>query len=237
MNIFNNASFKVFNGSKTAIIGNNGAGKTTLLNLIFNRNKYIDIVPKGFLGYFYQNFENLDNNKTILENVMKDSIQNITTVRTILARLFFDNDNVFKKVGVLSGGEKIKVSFAKLFVSNANILMLDEPTNYLDVNAIKALENMLCEYEGTVLFVSHDKEFVNKVADKILIIEDRRIKEFVGNLKAYEESNKQKPDIEEIVLKMRLTEVIAKLSMPDCHKELLEEEYKGILKQLNKYRS
>jgi len=132
--IFEDASFKVYNGYKTAVWGENGAGKTTLLSLICKGlSDSIYIVPKAELGYFRQEFENLDNTKSILENVMSDSIQTLSTARTILARLFFTGDTVYKKVEVFSGGEKIKVSFAKLFVSDANILVLDEPTNYLDM--------------------------------------------------------------------------------------------------------
>ncbi len=100
-----------------------------------------------------------------------------TVVRTILGRLLISGDDVYKNVGVLSGGERIKVSFAKLFVSDANVLMLDEPTNYLDMMSIEALQDVLREYDGTVLFVSHDIGFVSAVADKLLVIENYEIKE------------------------------------------------------------
>lgn len=168
---------------------------------------------------------------------MRDCIQTETTARTILARLIISGDNVHKKVQVLSGGERIKVSFAKLFVSNANVLLLDEPTNYLDMQSIEALENTLCDYEGTVLFVSHDKAFVNVVADRLLIIQKQRIIEFDGNLQALEESrqaseNKDNIEMQKSVLQMRLTEIISKMSLPNCNKEVLEAEYQSILAQL-----
>ncbi len=235
--IFYNASISVNNGLKTAIIGDNGAGKTTLLNLIHSKDKQIHIVPKAVLGYFHQGFENLDYSKTVLENVMKDSIQTETSARIILARLIIFGDNVHKKVQVLSGGERIKVSLAKLLVSNANALLLDEPTNYLDMLSIEALENTLGDYEGTVLFVSHDRAFVNIVANRLLIIENQRIIEFEGNLQELEESrqfSKNNDDIEmqKSILKMRLTEIIAKISLPNCNKEVLEAEYQSILAQL-----
>lgn len=147
----------------------------------------ISIVPKARIAYFWQGFENLVPHETVLENVMRDSVQQEAVARTILARLLIQGDAVHKRVEVLSGGEKIKVAFAKLFVSNANVLLMDEPTNYLDMRSIEALGNVLKEYEGTVLFVSHDRSFVNSVADRLLVIRDRRIEAFDGGLKDYEE--------------------------------------------------
>ena len=178
--ILDKVRFKVYNGLKTAIRGNNGAGKTTLLNLIYRESGArnggnvrdvqdvwsgsIYIVPRARIGYFHQDFENLDYDKSVLENVTDGCVQSPSVVRTILARLLIAGDDVFKKVGVLSGGERIKVSFAKLFVSGANVLLLDEPTNYLDMASIEALQEVLTDYEGTVLFVSHDRAFTDAVA-------------------------------------------------------------------------
>ncbi len=238
--IFDHTGFKVYNGSKTALWGENGTGKTTLLNLISGRQcGDINIVPKARIGYFRQGFENLDYNRPVLENVMKDSVQSQTVARTILARLLISGDDVNKNVGVLSGGERIKVSFAKLFVSNANILLLDEPTNYLDMLSLEALENVLCEYEGTVLFVSHDRAFVNSVADRLLVCQNKTITGFEGTLREYElnREKKQMPvtdEMERIALQMKLTEVVAKLSKADKDRDILEEEYQRLLLQLKK---
>lgn len=186
--ILSNAGFKVYNGTKTVLWGENGAGKSTLLNLINGRETdEIRIVPRARLGYFYQGFENLDFDKTVLENVMAESVQSQTTVRTILARLLIARDDVYKKVGCLSGGERIKVAFAKLFVSAANILLLDEPTNYLDMLSIEALEKVIQSYEGTILFASHDSAFVEAVANRMLIVENQAVTEFDGGLKQYGE--------------------------------------------------
>ncbi|BAH07100.1 hypothetical protein CKR_2049 [Clostridium kluyveri NBRC 12016] len=235
--ILNNTDFKIYNGSKTALVGNNGSGKTTLLNLINNHFNPIYAVPKAVIGYFCQRFENLDYNKTLIENVMEDSIQSESSVRTILARLLFFGDDVYKKVCVLSGGERIKVSFAKLFVSKANVLLLDEPTNYLDMQSTEALENIIKTYEGTVLFVSHDNKFINSVADSLMLLKNGQITEFHGNLKEFEEkqelkNNSSNCNMEKSILQMRLTEIISKMSLPNCDKEMLEEEYKSILNQL-----
>lgn len=237
--IFRHACFKVYNGSKTALVGENGSGKTTLLNLINQRRKEIYLAPKANIGYFYQGFENLDYNRTILENVCEDSVQDETVVRTILARLLFFRDDVYKKVGVLSGGERIKVSFAKLIVSRANVLLLDEPTNYLDMTSLEALQNILGEYAGTVLFVSHDRAFVDAVANRLLILENKQITEYSGNWQAWEESRQKAAAAEEeagklneAVLRMRLSEIIVKMSLPGGEKELLEAEYERTLAQL-----
>lgn len=236
--IFDKASFMILNGTKTAVIGDNGTGKTTLFNLINGRDRRINIVPKAVIGYFYQGFENLDQNRTILENVMKDSVQCETVVRTILARLLINGEDVYKKIQVLSGGERIKVSFAKLFVSNANVLLLDEPTNYLDLPSIEALENIISDYEGTILFVSHDKAFIDKVANRLLMIESKKATEYPGTLYEYQEQQRtansiSHHDLEKEILKMKLTEIISKITLPHSDKEVLETEYMSILEKLN----
>lgn len=235
--IFKNASFEIKNSSKTAIYGENGSGKTTLLNLINEYNKNINIVPKSKLGYFYQGFENIELNKSVLENALEKSVQDKETVRLILARLLFRGDTVFKPASVLSGGERIKLSLAKLLVSDANILLLDEPTNYLDMPSTQVLQALINDYEGTVLFVSHDKDFVNNVADNLLIIQDKKIISFEGNLSTYENSQKEKDnkdnDIEKISLQMKITEIISKLSsVKDSEKAALESEYNDLIKKL-----
>lgn len=236
--IFDRVCFNIPNGSKTALWGENGTGKSTLLNLIYqNSSSSIRIVPKAKIGYFYQAFDNLEYDKTVLENVMRDSVQTQSVVRTILARLLFKTDDVFKKVECLSGGERIKVSFAKLFVSDANILLLDEPTNYLDIQSIEALENVLKDYEGTVLFVSHDSEFVNSVADRILIFENGIITAFEGKLEDYRQGRQKSKDssaweTEKIILEMKISEIVAKLSSPSADKEFLEAEYQRLISKL-----
>ncbi len=234
--IFNGASFDIHNGTKVALYGENGSGKTTLLNLIAEDNPKINVVPKAKIGYFYQGFENINFDKTVLENAMTDSIQTPAVTRTVLARLLIAGDNVHKPASVLSGGERIKLSFAKLLVSDANILLLDEPTNYLDMLSIETLQNLLCEYEGTAIFVSHDSEFVNALADKLIVFKNKKLISFDGNIKTYENSisnQKNSPSvIEKTILQMKLTEIISKLSNAGVDKEALEEEYASLLKKL-----
>ncbi len=235
--LFDKACFNIPNGTKTALWGENGTGKSTLLNLIYQNNDNIRIVPKAKIGYFHQGFENLDYSKTVLENVIRDSVQTQTVVRTILARLLIRTDDVYKEVQCLSGGERIKVSFAKLFVSDANVLLLDEPTNYLDMLSIEALESVLSDYEGTVLFVSHDSTFLNLVADRLLIFENQTITTFEGTLEAYKLSRqktqvKDRSETEQMVLKMKIAETVAKLSSPNADKEALEREYQRLVDEL-----
>lgn len=187
--LFKDASFQIANHSRVAIVGDNGAGKTTLLHLICaaaeeNREEAeitvlgagsVSVVPKARIGVFEQNLSTLDYNKTVLENVMEVSVQQEAVARTILSRLLFFENDMKKPAAVLSGGERIKLAFARLFVSRVNLLILDEPTNYLDIPSIEALEEMFSEYEGTLVFVSHDEAFIRKVATEVLEIADGKI--------------------------------------------------------------
>ena len=233
--IFDDASFSLPKGSKTALIGPNGAGKTTLMELIGSGAPGIRLVPKAKIGYFKQNLDTLDFNKTVLENVMETSVQSENTMRGILARLLIRREDVFKKAGVLSGGERVKLAFAKLFGSPANLLLLDEPTNFLDMPAIEALQKMVEDYEGTVLFVSHDRTFSDGCATRILRIEDRKLIPFDGNLTEWEKKqaeSKSEKNMDQVLLELRLTDVISRLSAPNCHnKEELEKEFERLIAQ------
>lgn len=235
--IFENASFSLPKGSKTALIGPNGAGKTTLMELIWSGATGIRLVPKAKIGYFKQNLDTLDLSKTVLENVMETSVQSEKTMRGILARLLIRREDVFKKVSVLSGGERVKLAFAKLFGSPANLLLLDEPTNFLDMPAIEALQQMVEDYEGTVLFVSHDRTFLEECATRILRIEDRKLISFDGNLIEWEKKqmeSKSEKKMDKLLLELRLADVISRLSTPNCqNKEELEKEFEQLIAQKN----
>ena len=236
--IFENAAFTLPRGSKTALVGPNGAGKTTLMELIASDAPGIRIVPKARIGYFKQGLDSLDLEKTVLENVMDTAVQDEKTMRGILARLLIRREDVFKKAGVLSGGERVKLAFAKLFGSPANVLLLDEPTNFLDMPAIEALQKMIQEYEGTVLFVSHDRAFSDGCADHLLRIEGKKLLPFAGNLSDWEkrqaEPSKTPERMEKTVLELRLAEVIARLSAPNCpDREALEREFQALVARRN----
>lgn len=239
--ILKNAEFNIFNGSKTALIGPNGCGKTTLINMIMKKNTSIKIAKGVKIGYFSQNMNILDDELNIIENVMINSIYDETFARILLARLLFRKDNVYKKVGLLSGGEKVKVSFAKLLLQDNNLLILDEPNNYLDIQSLEVIEEALQEYDRTLLFTSHDRKFVSKVADNIMSIENYKIKIFNGNYEEYLNSKKRtvsNKKLEEEIFKLenRLSEIIGKLSMTikQEEKEILDKEYYQLLNKLKK---
>ncbi|NLZ49733.1 MAG: ABC-F type ribosomal protection protein [Clostridiales bacterium] len=244
--IFEKSEFKIINGSKTALIGPNGCGKTTLINMMVSGHDSIKVAKGVKIGYFTQNLNMLDLNKSLLENVMESSIQNETFVRTLLARLLFNREDLNKKVELLSGGERVKGALAKIMVSDFNMLILDEPTNYLDIYSLEAVEEALKEYNNTILFVSHDRKFVKNLADHILEIENRKINFFQGSLEEYLKKKQQaeKPQKEEIdeaelmLLQNRMAEILGRLSMPSKKDdvEALDLEYKEILEKLKRFK-
>lgn len=185
--IFKNVNFAIDNTNKVALLGDNGSGKTTLLNMILNGETWTH--PNLRIGYYSQLGETLDYTKTILDNVLPYSIYDQSMTRIILARLGFKTNDVFKQVKVLSDGEKAKVKLAKLLTGNFNYLVMDEPTNFLDIRAIEALEELLQGYDRPLLFVTHDASFINNVADSLLLIENEKITSFEGNLQQYNEEN------------------------------------------------
>lgn len=171
--IFDDARFELPSTAKTALIGPNGSGKTTLVKMILQRERGLRLSERASIGYFGQGFETLDISKTILENVSSSSVHCETTVRTVLACMLFRRDEVYKKASMLSGGERVKTAIAKILLSGFNFLILDEPTNYLDIFSLAALEEVLVNYDGAMLVCSHDRRFVNAVAERTLIIDDR----------------------------------------------------------------
>jgi len=247
--IFHEAEFQIPNGAKIALIGPNGCGKTTLLKMIIQQDAAIKIAPAARIGYFSQDMSILDEELTILENVMESSIYPPSFVRTLLARLLFKGEDVHKKVKVLSGGERVKVSFAKILVDDFNLLILDEPTNYLDIQSLEVIEEALGNYNRTLLFVSHDRSLISSVADHIMTIENKKIQIFPGNYAEYlgrksltENKGKNiEKDIENqrLVLQHRLSEIIGRLSMPSRQDNLeeLDHEYHEIIDKLKKLKS
>lgn len=241
--IFEDAGFSIYNNSKVALVGPNGCGKTTLIKMVMSNTESIRTAQGAKIGYFSQDMNTLDKNLTIIENVMSSSIYPENFARLLLARLLFRGDAVYKKVEILSGGEQVKVSFVKMLLQDINLLILDEPTNYMDINALEVIEETLREYDRTLLFVSHDRRFVDAVADHIMVIEDKKIKMAEGNYTEYLERS-EKPldqDKEELekkvmLLKNRLSEVIGRLSMPSKKDdpEALNQEYHEILSELKR---
>lgn len=230
--------FTITAGDKIAIIGPNGSGKTTFLRMVMERAEGIYVSPAVTFGYFDQMLlQGLDLNQSVLENVQQSSSQDQTLIRTVLARLGFFGDDVFKSLHVLSGGERVKVALAKLFVSPVNVLILDEPTSYLDIESTEALEYLMHHYPGTVLYVSHDRRFLENTATKIFAIRDQQIRPFEGRytefIHSLAEPIVEKNRLEEDLLKIELeiTNVLSQLSMEP--NEQLEHQFQQLLRQKN----
>lgn len=188
--LFQNLSFEIKKGDHFAIIGDNGTGKTTLLKIL-NQIEEADsgsfrLGTNVTIGYYDQEHHVLDDNKTIFDEISY-AYPNLTNteIRNVLAAFLFTGEDVLKKIESLSGGEKGRVSLAKLMLSEANFLILDEPTNHLDIASKEILENALNNYTGTLLYVSHDRYFINQTADKILELKNNTFTEYYGNYDYY----------------------------------------------------
>lgn len=190
LKLFSNINFEIKRGEKVAIIGNNGTGKTTILKIITGSVDAdagsIQLGSKVHIGYYDQAMQLLNPNKTIFDE-LQDTYPHLdnTTVRNILASFLFTEDDVFKLIKDISGGERGRVSLAKLMLSEANFLILDEPTNHLDISSKEILENVLNSYSGTILYVSHDRYFINKTATRILDLTDEQLLNYIGDYDYY----------------------------------------------------
>lgn len=206
-------SFEVFRGEKIAIIGDNGTGKSTFVRTIMEK------IPKlagEYLwghsitkAYFDQELAQVDSKKTVLED-MWDAYPGLTQseVRTLLGNFLFSADDVFKQVSVLSGGEKVRLSLLKVMLSKANTLVLDEPTNHLDILSKRSLADAMNTYDGTIIFVSHDRHFINEVASKVIILKDNKIDIFNGTYAEYKDR-----ELNQVVVSTKPAEVVkAKVS-------------------------
>ncbi len=194
--LFNNISFDIKKGEKTALIGPNGIGKTTLFKIILSRleakSGSVKLGSNVVIGYYDQEQSDLNLNKTIFDEI-SDSYPDltITQIRNVLAAFVFTGDDVFKTIGSLSGGEKGRVALAKIMLSNANFLILDEPTNHLDINSKEILEQAIQGYTGTVLYISHDRYFINSTASKIVELNKDKATIYLGNYDYYTEKLKE----------------------------------------------
>ena len=245
--LLENAELTLPTGSRTALTGENGCGKTTLMRALRGEaapgtafTGEIRLNPGARTAWFDQDHAKmLRDDWTVLENVTSDSQRQDAQARTVLARLGLAGDAVFKPAGVLSGGEKAKVSLAKLLLSSANLLLMDEPTNHLDVFTMEALEALLRDYGGTLLFVSHDRAFVSAVATRELVMAG-------GSLKTVETAPARTPPdeapdaarLDVTALEMRLAALAARLSAPrkGDRPDLLREEYEALAQQLIRLR-
>lgn len=188
--LFENLDMDIKKGEKIALIGENGRGKTTFFKILLDKIKSdsgIKVLGKNvFVGYYDQEQSDLHDEKTIIDEVWDDFPELTTTeIRNALAAFLFTGDDVFKIISTLSGGEKCRINLLKLMLSKNNFLLLDEPTNHLDIVSREALEDALLSYDGTVLVISHDRYFLNKVVSKILELKENGISEYLGNYSYY----------------------------------------------------
>jgi len=184
--IFNNASLNVYYNDKIAIVGPNGSGKTTLIKEILkNNHQSIKLGSAISIGYISQELEFDNDNLTVMDEAKKHYHAQEHHLRAALAKFLFYEDNVFKKIKYLSGGEKVRLKLFCLIQDKCNLLILDEPTNHIDIDTKEILENALLSFKGTILFISHDRYFINKIASRVVAIENFELINYMGNYDDY----------------------------------------------------
>ncbi|WP_338552044.1 ABC-F type ribosomal protection protein [Paenibacillus sp. KS-LC4] len=232
--LFRELTIQIKPGMRVALVGGNGAGKTTLLRSIYEQVAGVSAAPSCRIGYFQQNLSLLDETKSVLQNVLATAIYPDAHVRTVLARTLFKGEDVLKQVALLSGGERVKAALAKLLLKRHNTLLLDEPSNYLDIYAREQLEETLRAYPGTIIFASHDRRLVSGAATHTLQLLGGREWRFSENEAAEAGDDaanhctavgigsvKASVEREELRLKLEreFAETLARLSLPHCSAE------------------
>ena len=194
--LFKDLNLDIYRGEKVALIGANGIGKSTLFKIIMNEiaplSGNIKFGTNVNVSYFHQEQKTLTLDNTIIDEIWEDNKHlTQTDLRSMLGAFLFEGEEVFKKISTLSGGERARVAILKLILSNANLLLLDEPTNDLDIDSKEVLEEALSGYTGTIFTISHDRYFLNTVVDKVLVLDENGITEYLGNYDYYIEKKKQ----------------------------------------------
>ena len=201
--LFKDLNLDIYRGEKVALIGANGIGKSTLFKIIMKElTPYSGEIKFGTnvnVSYFHQEQKTLDLNNTIIDEIWNNN-PNLTqtSIRNMLGSFLFQGEEVFKQISTLSGGERARIAILKLILSNANLLLLDEPTNHLDIDSKEVLEQALSGYTGTIFTISHDRYFLNTVVDKVLVLDENGITEYLGNYDYYIEKKKQIQDLNQI---------------------------------------
>lgn len=196
-NLLDQVSFDVEFKDRTCLMGKNGCGKSTLIKYIMRlyeneqEDDHVRIGSNVSIGYIPQTIIFEDDNATILDVARKSYYGSETHLRASLAKFMFNGESVFKRVGTLSGGEKVRLKLFELMQKKVNLLVMDEPTNHIDITTQEVLEEALKEYPGTILFISHDRYFINEIAKKILYIEDKEITKYLGNYDDYRDTKEK----------------------------------------------
>ena len=195
-----NINLRVTRGESIALVGPNGVGKSTLLKTIVEKLPALDgelqIGTNVFIGYYDQQQADLTSNKTVLKELWDEyPFKNEKDIRTVLGNFLFSGDDVLKIVSSLSGGEKARLALAKLMLQKANFLILDEPTNHLDLDSKEILENALIDYPGTILFVSHDRYFINRIASKVIELNLEGVTDYLGDYDYYVEKKLEQEEL------------------------------------------
>ena len=229
-------NFSVYKGDRIAVVGKNGIGKSTLIKTIAKKQKElggnVQYGSKVSLGYYDQKQAEFESSKTILNELWDEyPLMKEAEVRTVLGRFLFRGDDVLKIVRDLSGGEKARLQLAKLMLEKNNLLILDEPTNHLDITSKQVLEEALENYEGTILFVSHDRYFINKIANKVFDITEEGYSLYLGNYDYYLEKREQ-----EKIAKRLKEEKIAETVVEEVNDYVLSKEEKRRIRKLERAR-
>jgi ATP-binding cassette, subfamily F, member 3 len=198
-----NISFRITRSDSIALVGPNGVGKSTLLKTIVGKlsplNGEAKFGTNVTIGYYDQQQADLTSNKTVLKELWDDyPLMNEKDIRTVLGNFLFSGDDVLKIVSTLSGGEKARLALAKLMMQKANLLILDEPTNHLDLDSKEILENALVDYPGTILFVSHDRYFINRIASKVIELDGNGVTEYLGDYDYFVEKKLEQQELKEL---------------------------------------
>lgn len=188
-------NLEIKKGDRIALVGPNGSGKSTLLKIIAGRLKpdsgKVSLGSRVIMGYFSQEYEDLDDDKTVLDELICNFDINLEQARSYLGRMLFSGDDVFKNIKDLSGGEKGRLAILKLILSGANFLVLDEPTNHLDIKSRQVVEDILESYPGTILVVSHDRYFLDQIVTSVVAVEDKTLVHYWGNFSEYQVKRKE----------------------------------------------
>lgn len=231
-------SFKIYKGQKLGILGSNGTGKSTLLKTLVGNIKPIngtyEFGHNVKIGYFDQQMAQLNSEKTVFDEFYDEFPHlTVTEVRNSLAAFMFYGEDVFKQVSMLSGGEKVRLELCKILKTGPNLLILDEPTNHMDIIGKESLENMLKEYKGTLIVVSHDRFFINKVSDCILDFENRKTKFYPYGYEEYIE--KKSLETQETIIIQKQEKIKKQVySNPLKEKDKLERRIKKLEEEISK---